>query len=484
MPTKMSTDKVAETLTPLVTRVAKTRSYAHTQRPRSTRPRPSTPRSRPTARARPRRQQGHDRRGREGRGRAQGGSRPADRQAEARRATSSRKLPDRRRDRRRRGDRASRRCCASTRTSSTTSPEMSDVTREAAEVAIDVLLQEQREFPPSPEFVAQAVVSDPDVYERPSATSTAFWLDRTTIAVEWATAADRGARVGPAALHLVRRRRLNVCSTASTGTSPRAAATRSPTTSSPSRTARRIGRSRTPSCWTTCAGSPTPCAGSGSARATWSGSTWAWCPSCQSRCWPARGSGAPHVVVFGGFSAEALGERLESTGAKLLVTQDEAWRKGGRRRAQGDRRRGGQAGSDGREHDRAAAHRRRRAHAGRPRPLVARLRRRPARPCRAGAVEAEHMLFALHTSGTTAKPKAVVHTSGGYLTYVAVTHKLDLRHPRRRRVLVRRRHRLGDRPQLHRLRAARQRHDRRPLRGRPDVPRPRAALGDHRDATA
>ena len=38
--------------------------------------------------------------------------------------------------------------------------------------------------------------------------------------------------------------------------------------------------------------------------------------------------GAPHVVVFGGFSAEALGERLESTGAKLLVTQDEAWRKG------------------------------------------------------------------------------------------------------------------------------------------------------------
>ena len=40
--------------------------------------------------------------------------------------------------------------------------------------------------------------------------------------------------------------------------------------------------------------------------------------------------GAPHVVVFGGFSAEALGERLESTGATLLVTQDEAWRKGGR----------------------------------------------------------------------------------------------------------------------------------------------------------
>ena len=43
--------------------------------------------------------------------------------------------------------------------------------------------------------------------------------------------------------------------------------------------------------------------------------------------------GAPHVVVFGGFSAEALGERLESTGAKLLITQDEAWRKGNRWRS-------------------------------------------------------------------------------------------------------------------------------------------------------
>ena len=39
--------------------------------------------------------------------------------------------------------------------------------------------------------------------------------------------------------------------------------------------------------------------------------------------------GAPHVVVFGGFSAESLGERMDSTGATLLITQDEARRKGG-----------------------------------------------------------------------------------------------------------------------------------------------------------
>ena len=40
--------------------------------------------------------------------------------------------------------------------------------------------------------------------------------------------------------------------------------------------------------------------------------------------------GAPHVVIFGGFSAESLGDRLDSAGAKVLVTQDEGWRKGGK----------------------------------------------------------------------------------------------------------------------------------------------------------
>ena len=90
------------------------------------------------------------------------------------------------------------------------------------------------------------------------------------------------------------------------------------------------------------------------------------------------------------------------------------------------------------------------------------------------------MLFALHTSGTTAKPKAAVHTTGGYLTYASVTHRWIFDIQRRRRLLVRRRHRLGDRAQLHRLRAARQRHDQRALRGRPDAPRPGAALADHR----
>ena len=60
--------------------------------------------------------------------------------------------------------------------------------------------------------------------------------------------------------------------------------------------------------------------------------------------------------------------------------------------------------------------------------------------CPAEPMEAEHPLFILYTSGSTAKPKGILHTTGGYLTGVSATHKyvFDLS-ARRRRVLVRRR---------------------------------------------
>ena len=43
--------------------------------------------------------------------------------------------------------------------------------------------------------------------------------------------------------------------------------------------------------------------------------------------------GAPHVVVFGGFPSESAAERTRDSGAKVLITQDEGWRKGGRCRS-------------------------------------------------------------------------------------------------------------------------------------------------------
>ncbi len=134
--------------------------------------------------------------------------------------------------------------------------------------------------------------------------------------------------------------------------------------------------------------------------------------------------GAPHVVVFGGFSAEALADRIADAGAKVLVTCDGAWRAGQvvPLKATADealsrapsvrhvlvvRRTGGDVPMlPGRDHyydELVSAH-----------PPW-----RPATEC-----DAEDVLFILHTSGTTAKPKGIVHTCGGYLTYVTTTHSM------------------------------------------------------------
>ena len=87
----------------------------------------------------------------------------------------------------------------------------------------------------------------------------------------------------------------------------------------------------------------------------------------------------------------------------------------------------------------------------------------------------------MYTSGTTAKPKGIAHTTAGYLVGVATTHSLHLRpEARDRRLLVRRRHRLDHRAQLHRLRAALQRRHVGAVRGHARLPEPRALVGDRR----
>jgi acetyl-CoA synthetase len=142
--------------------------------------------------------------------------------------------------------------------------------------------------------------------------------------------------------------------------------------------------------------------------------------------------GAPHSVVFGGFSADSLRDRINDAEAKVLVTADGGWRRGkavalkaGADEAVGDtpsitdvvvvRRTEEQVDMvEGRDH------------------WYADLMADAHTDCPAEPMDAEDLLYLLYTSGTTAKPKGIMHTTGGYLTQVAFTHKyvFDL-HPER-----------------------------------------------------
>jgi acetyl-CoA synthetase len=182
--------------------------------------------------------------------------------------------------------------------------------------------------------------------------------------------------------------------------------------------------------------------------------------------------GAVHSVVFGGFSSDALADRILDADARVVITQDGAWR--GRNvvplKANTDV---SLARTPGRAHTCIVVRRTENdvtMEEGRDvwwHDLVDGSRR-----VRAGGSWGPRIRSTSSTPpGTTGKPKGIVHTQGGYLTGGDDHPLLGLRHQaRRRRVLVRRRHRLGDRAQLHRVRAARQPDDRCDVRGRSQLP--------------
>jgi acetyl-CoA synthetase len=133
--------------------------------------------------------------------------------------------------------------------------------------------------------------------------------------------------------------------------------------------------------------------------------------------------GAPHTVVFGGFSAEALAGRIQDCSAKVIVTADGGFRRGKvvplKENADGAAdecptiknvvvlKRTGQsipmrAGRDLWWHD---------------------LMDKASADCPAEPVDSEHPLYILYTSGSTGKPKGILHTTGGYMVGVTLTTK-------------------------------------------------------------
>jgi acetyl-CoA synthetase len=134
--------------------------------------------------------------------------------------------------------------------------------------------------------------------------------------------------------------------------------------------------------------------------------------------------GAPHNVVFGGFSAESVRERMEFSDAKLLVTADGARRKGKTAPIK--------EAVDGCMPNLPCIVVK---HAGIDCPMADKdvwfedAMQAADAECKAAELDAEHPLYVLYTSGSTAKPKGILHTTGGYLTHVSWTHKhvFDLR---------------------------------------------------------
>ena len=294
---------------------------------------------------------------------------------------------------------------------------------------IDALLKEERRFPPSPSWRTTANVSDPEIYARAAADPEAFWAEFAR-QLEWIRPWDEVLQwKSPNAQWFVGGK-LNV----SVNCLDRHV-----------RTAKRNkaaiiwegepGDRRTLTYWDLLrqvTAFANVLKGLGVKKGDRVALYLPMVPELVVAMLACARIGAVHSVVFGGFSSESLRDRINDAQATLLVTADGGYRRGQvvpLKQMADEALRGTpsiknvvvvqrQAGGpipvdiqEGRDH------------------WFHRLMQHAAVPCEPEPMDAEDMLYILYTSGTTGKPKGIVHTTGGYLvgTYATTKWVFDLK---------------------------------------------------------
>ncbi len=289
-----------------------------------------------------------------------------------------------------------------------------------AELPIEVLLEELRTFEPPDEFARQAVISSDDVYERAAKDLEGFWAEQAEAHVTWFRKWDNVLVWNPPFAQWFVGGKLNISYNCldrhvEAGFGDKVAY----------HWEGEPGDSRTVTYGElfeeTCR-LANGLKSLGVSRGDRVAIYLPMVPELPAAMLACARIGAPHTVVFAGFSAESLAGRINDAQAKVLVTADGGWRRGqivplkeNADKALNEtstiekvlvlKRTDGDVGFDNKRdiwyHD---------------------LIPQQSVDCPPEELDAEHPLYILYTSGTTAQPKGILHTTGGYLVGVATTH--------------------------------------------------------------
>jgi acetyl-CoA synthetase len=289
--------------------------------------------------------------------------------------------------------------------------------------AIDALLQEDRRYPPSDEFKAQANWSDPSVYERADKDPQGFWAEQAQLIdwfkpwdtilewnapdAKWFVGAEVNASYNCVDRHLQtwRRNKAAIIFEGEPGDSR--VLTYRDLYREVNRCAaalKRLGVNK------------------GDRVAIYLGMI----PELVIAMLACARIGAPHTVIFAGFSADSIADRINDSGATFAITSDGGWRRGNRLPLKETMDKALESSPAvtrmlvvNRTDDASQVSMRE----GRDVWWHEALKESGGQIVEPERLDSEHPLYILYTSGTTGKPKGMLHTTGGYLVGTASTHK-------------------------------------------------------------